>query len=108
MVCLLKNRKMLRRNAGEVGMLRRCATTLDWVYRTQRCAPLRDGVAARRGLRLGGLLLGATLRSWDETTRPAREGGHAAARRQNLCCASRPTANFGGRGRLIREKIIGH
>ena len=89
-------------------MLRRGAATRDWVYGTRRRAPLRDGVAPRRGLELGGFLSGAAPRSSDETTGPAREVGRAAARLQNLGCASLPTANFGRRGRLIREKIIGH
>jgi len=74
----------------------------------RRCAALRDGVAARRGLRVCGLMRGAALPGWDETTGPAREGGRGAARRRNWRCESLAITNFGRRGRLIREKIIGH
>jgi hypothetical protein len=84
------------------------ATTLDGDCGERRCAALRDGVAALRGLGLCGLLRRTALRGWDETTRPAREGGRGAARRRNWRCASLPITNFGRRGRLIREKIIGH
>jgi hypothetical protein len=89
-------------------MLRERGTTLDWACGTRCCAALRDGVAARRGLRVCGLLRSTALRGWDETTWPAREGGRGAARRRNWRCASLAVANFGRRGRLIREKIIGH
>src|SRR6266852_1554006 len=80
---LLKNKQMLRRNVGEAVML------------------------ARRGLVVCALLRGTPLRGWDETTWPAKEGGDTAARLQNWRCASLSTANFGRRGRLMREKIIG-
>src|SRR5260370_15917980 len=71
-------------------------------------APLWSGGGARRRLGLCGLLRGTPLRGWDETTWPAKEGGDTAARLQNWSCASLSTANFGRRGRLMREKIIGH
>src|ERR1700719_3394960 len=89
-------------------MLRGGAATRDWVYGTRGRAPLRDGVAPRRGLELGGFLSGAAPRSSDETTGPAREVGRAAARLQNLGCASLPTANIGRRGRVVCEEIITH
>src|SRR6266851_8043519 len=72
------------------------------------CAPLRSGGAVSCGLGLCGLLRGTPLRGWDETTWPASEVGGGAARLQNWGCASLSTANFGRRGRLMREKIIGH
>jgi len=72
------------------------------------CAPLRSGGAVTCGLAVCGLLRGTPLRGCDETTWPAKEGGDTAARLQNWSCASLSTANFGRRGRLMREKIIGH
>src|ERR1700730_2225507 len=108
MVCLLKNRKMLRRNAGEAGMLPRRAAGPNGACCTRRCAPLRGAGGAQRRFGLGGLLRGTALRSSDEGTGFAHEVGRAAARRRNLGCASLPTANFRRRGRLIRENIIGH
>ncbi len=89
-------------------MLARRATALDLVCRARWCAPLSSAGVARRGLALGELLRGTPPRGWDGSALPAREGGGVAARLENWHFASLSTANFGRRGRLIREKIIGH
>src|SRR5579864_9582223 len=69
---------------------------------------LRVGLAARRESAVCGLWRGTALRGFDYTSRPAHDDGCAGAPRQNWTCASLVTADFGRRGRLIREKIIGH
>jgi hypothetical protein len=89
-------------------MLARRAAELDEAGGARGCAPLWSGGGTRRGLALCGLLRGTPVRGRDETTWPAKEGGDTAARLQNWSCASLSTANFGRRGRLLREKIIGH
>ena len=89
-------------------MLARRATALDGACGARGCAPLRSGGAVRCGLELCGLLRGRPLRGWDEATWPAKEPGDTVARLQNWGCASLSAANFGRRGRLMRENIIGH
>src|SRR5260370_29631042 len=89
-------------------MLVRRAAELNEASGARGCAPLRSGGGTRRGLALCGLLHGTPLRGCDETTWPAKEGGDTAARLQKWSCASLSTANFRRRGRLMREKIIGH
>src|SRR5260370_14600720 len=89
-------------------MLVRRAAELNEASGARGCARLRSGGGTRRGLALCGLLHGTPLRGCAETTWPAKEVGDTDARLQNWSCASLSTANFGRRGRLMREKIIGH
>jgi hypothetical protein len=88
-------------------MFARVAAELDVARGARGCSPLWRSGGARRGLALGGMRRGATPRGWDRTTLPATECSDDAARLQNRGCASLSTANFGRRGRLIREKIMG-
>jgi hypothetical protein len=89
-------------------MLTTRLTVLDVTCGTRVCSLLRSDVAARLEFAAGGLRRKTRVRSWGETRLSARDGGRAAARPQNSARASLSIANCGRRGRLIREKIIGH
>jgi hypothetical protein len=72
------------------------------------CFPLRNRLAVTRSLAVCGLRRDTLVRGSGESRLSAQDAGCAVARLQNLTRASLSIANCGRRGRLIREKIIGH
>jgi len=84
------------------------STVLDVTCGTRACSLLRSDVAARLEFAAGGLRRNTRLRGWGETRLSALGDDGAVARPQNSARASLSIVNCGRRGRLIREKIIGH
>jgi hypothetical protein len=89
-------------------MLMRRATALDAACGARGCSPPRKGLAARRALAVCGLRHGTLVRGSGKSRLSARDDGDVAPRLQNSARPSLSIANCGRRGRLIREKIIGH
>ena len=88
-------------------MLTARATVLDVACGARVCSQRRSGVAARRKFAAGCLRHDTLARCWGEASLSARVRGGAAARPHDSACFSLSIANYGRRGRLIREKIIG-
>ena len=74
----------------------------------RECLPLRNRLAVTRPLAVCGLRRDTLVRGSGKSRLSARGAGGDVARFQNLTRASLSIANCGRRGRLIREKIIGH
>jgi len=72
------------------------------------CLPLRDRLAVTRSLAVCGLRHDTLVRGSGESRLSAQGAGDAATRLQNSARPSLSIADCGRRGRLIREKIIGH
>ncbi len=89
-------------------MLARRWTALDAGCGARWCTTQQVGVAARRKVAACGLRRGTALRGFGTAAWLDRGDGCAGAPLQNWPCASLATAGFRRRGRLIREKIIGH
>jgi hypothetical protein len=89
-------------------MLMTRATALYVACGARGYSPLRSSFAARRVLAACGLWHDTLVRGSGESRFSSRDAGGAVARLQNLTCISLSIANCGRRGRLIREKIIGH
>jgi len=71
-------------------------------------SPLRNNLAVRRSLAACGPRRDTLVRGSSQSGFSARDAGGAVARLQNSARVSLSIANCGRRGRLIREKIIGH
>jgi hypothetical protein len=89
-------------------MLTTRATALDVGCGARECSPPRSIVATRREFATCGLRHDTPLRGWGKTRWSALHSGVALARLHNSTRVSLSIANCGRRGRLIREKIIGH
>ena len=89
-------------------MLLTRAIALDLGCGARGCLPLRNSLAVRRSLAACRPWHDTLVRGSGESRLCARDAGYAVARLQNLTRASLSIANCGRRGRLIREKIIGH
>jgi len=72
------------------------------------CLPLRNRLAVTRSLSVCGLRHDTLVRGSGESRLSAQDAGCAVARLANSARVSLSIANCGRRGRLIREKIIGH
>jgi hypothetical protein len=89
-------------------MLMTRATALYVACGARGGLPLRNRFAVRRSLAVCGLRHDTLVRGSGESRFSSRDAGSAVARLQNLTRISLSIADCGWRGRLIREKIIGH